>query len=87
MVVLRATRQKRDLLVDGRKNASEQDKLWRQNGLCSQGCSYQRSASQGDSGLQYRILGREIHRMKKKVAEMAKITQHGFGKVCIIKCA
>jgi hypothetical protein len=29
MVVLRATRQKRDLLVDGRKNASEQDKLWR----------------------------------------------------------
>ena len=30
MVVLRATRQKRDLLVDGRKNASEQDKLWQQ---------------------------------------------------------
>ena len=24
---------------------------------------------------------------EKKVAEMAKITQHGFGKVCIIKCA
>ena len=74
MVVLRATRQKCDLLVDGRKNASEQDKLWRQNGLCSQGGSRQKSASQGDSGLQYRILGREIHRMKKVV----KIEREGL---------
>jgi hypothetical protein len=50
MVVLRATRQKRDLLVDGRKNASEQDKLWRQNGLCSQGVAAKGPLPEGIPG-------------------------------------